>query len=108
MKQKDKDHFFEAMEKEIEVHSSRKHWKVKRTSDMPKGAKVIMEMWSFKRKRLPDGTFLKHKARLCAHGGQQMGGGRELLGHICTSSQLSLSANYYYCRQNVKLIFTVH
>ena len=106
IKQKDKDQFFEAMEKEIEVHSSRKHWKVKRTNDMPKGAKVIMEIWSFKRKRLSDGTFLKHKTRLCAHSGQKVG--ENLLGNLCTSSQLSLSANCCYCRQNAKLVFTVH
>ena len=30
-----------------------------------------MAIWSFKRKRYPDGTLNKHKARLCAHGGQQ-------------------------------------
>ena len=28
-------------------------------------------MWSFKRKRTPSGELLKHKSRLCAHGGQQ-------------------------------------
>ena len=30
-----------------------------------------MAIWSFKRKRFPDGSLNKHKARLCAHGGQQ-------------------------------------
>ena len=34
-------------------------------------AKVVKAIWSFKRKRSPDGTLLKHKARLCAHGGMQ-------------------------------------
>ena len=34
-----------------------------------------MAIWSFKRKRKPDGLLLKHKARLCAHGGQQRWGG---------------------------------
>ena len=29
---------------------------------------------SFKRKRHPDGTLDKYKARLCCHGGQQQGG----------------------------------
>jgi hypothetical protein len=33
-----------------------------------------MAIWSFKRKRYPDGTLNKHKARLCAHGGQQTWG----------------------------------
>jgi hypothetical protein len=38
---------------------------------MPAEMKTIMSIWSFKRKRLPDGTLNKHKARLCAHGGMQ-------------------------------------
>ena len=33
-----------------------------------------MAIWSFKRKHFPDGTLNKHKARLCAHGGQQTWG----------------------------------
>ena len=33
-----------------------------------------MVIWSFKRKRYPDGKLNKHKARLCAHGGQQKWG----------------------------------
>ena len=70
LKQKDKDQFFKAMEKEIADHSSRNHWSVMRTSELPPKAKIIMAIWSFKRKRLPDGTLLKHKARLCAHSGQ--------------------------------------
>ena len=40
-------------------------------SEMPSNTKTIMGIWSFKRKRLPDGTLNKHKARLCAHGGMQ-------------------------------------
>ena len=41
---------------------------------MPIGAKTIMAIWSFKRKRYPDGSLNKHKARLCAHGGQKTWG----------------------------------
>ena len=33
-----------------------------------------MSIWSFKRKRFPDGRVMKHKARICAHGGQQIFG----------------------------------
>ena len=33
-----------------------------------------MAIWSFKRKRFPNGSLNKHKARLCAHGGQQTWG----------------------------------
>jgi len=41
---------------------------------MPEDTKTIMSIWSFKRKRYPDGTLNKHKARLCAHGGMQTWG----------------------------------
>jgi hypothetical protein len=41
---------------------------------MPADTKTIMAIWSFKRKRFPDGTLNKHKARLCAHGGMQTWG----------------------------------
>ena len=36
--------------------------------------KTILAIWSFKRKRYPDGTLNKHKARLCAHGRMQQWG----------------------------------
>jgi hypothetical protein len=41
---------------------------------MPKGNKAIKSIWSMKRKRTPSGELLKHKARLCAHGGMQQWG----------------------------------
>ena len=33
-----------------------------------------MAIWYFKRKRYPNGTLNKHKARLCVHGGQKQWG----------------------------------
>jgi len=38
------------------------------------GTNIIMAIWSFKRKRYPDGSLNKHEARLYAHGGQQTWG----------------------------------
>ena len=35
---------------------------------------TILSIWFFKRRRFPDGRLLKHKARLCAHGGIQKWG----------------------------------
>lgn len=35
---------------------------------------IIKAIWSFKCKRVPDGTVTKHKAQLCAHGGMPVGG----------------------------------
>lgn len=43
-------------------------------SSMPARTKTILAIWSFKRKRYPDGTLNKHKARLCAQGGIQQWG----------------------------------
>ena len=42
--------------------------------DIPAGAKIILSIWSFKHKRLPDGQINKHKARICAHGGMKSWG----------------------------------
>ena len=45
------------------------------SAERSKGVEIkrhqLMMIWSFKRKRRPDGTLTKYKARLCCHGGQQ-------------------------------------
>ena len=74
LKLEDISDFVIAMVKEVEDHEKRDHWMVMRREDMPKGTKTILSVWAFKRKRLPDGTVLKHKARLNAHGGMQRWG----------------------------------
>ena len=66
--------FVLAMIKEINDHESRGHWELVKRAALPKGSKTILSVWAFKRKRLPDGTILKHKARLNAHGGMQRWG----------------------------------
>ncbi|EJK58187.1 hypothetical protein THAOC_21711, partial [Thalassiosira oceanica] len=66
--------FFKAMQKEIADHEERGHWTLVERTTMPKWAKTIQAIWSFKRKRYPDGRINKHKARLCAHGGMQQWG----------------------------------
>jgi hypothetical protein len=73
-KQDDKSEFIQAMMKEVNDHESRNHWTVLPRSSIPAGTKTILSIWSFKRKRYPDGRVLKHKARLCAHGGMQTWG----------------------------------
>lgn len=72
--QEDKNDFIMAMKKEIEDHEERNHWDIMLRKDLPPGIKTIMAIWSFKRKRFPDGRIQKHKARICAHGGQQTWG----------------------------------
>ena len=74
MKQEDKLDFVAAMEKEIEDHESRGHWHIVNRSTVPENAKPIKAIWSFKRKRRPYGSLLKHKARIYAHGGMQTWG----------------------------------
>jgi hypothetical protein len=74
MRQEDRGSFVEAMIKEVQDHEERGHWILVLRSTIPKGVKTIQAIWSFKRKRFPDGTLNKHKARLCAHGGMQRWG----------------------------------
>ena len=76
-KQPDWDKFKEAMAKEVEDFTVREHWKLVPVTIInelkAKGIKfdIIQSVWSFKRKRTPTGELIKHKSRLCAHGGQQ-------------------------------------
>lgn len=74
MNQTDSSEFVKAMVKEVQDHEERSHWTLLPRSEMPKGKKTILSIWSFKRKRSPSGELLKHKARLCAHGGMQKWG----------------------------------
>ncbi len=74
LKQDDAIKFIKAMSVEVEAHESRNHWTMVPRSSLPEGAKTIRAIWSFKRKRFPDGRLNKHKARLCAHGGMQQWG----------------------------------
>ena len=84
--QPDRDKFLEAMEKEvrsmfdediIEVVPRRQmldHYNKVRAKGQSVERQQIMMIWSFKRKRHPDGSLNKHKAQLCCHGGQQQWG----------------------------------
>lgn len=74
LSQPDRKEFLEAMLKETAEHESREHWTVVLRSTMLTDVKPIQAIWSFKRKRFPDGSLNKHKARLCAHGGMQQWG----------------------------------
>ena len=81
LQQPDKDQFAEAMKKEVQSLLDEKIWKSVPRREMKEhyarqralGIEIkreqIMMVWLFKRKRHPDGTLDKHKARLCCHGG---------------------------------------
>ena len=55
-------------------HELRNHWTIVHCSTGPRTAKPIQAIWSFKLKLCTDGTLVKHKARLCAHGRMQQWG----------------------------------
>jgi hypothetical protein len=78
MRQTDSDQFVVAMEKEISDHVQREHWKIHSRREMRRSGylgRVIMAVWSFKRKRNPFGMITKlYKSRLCTHGGQTVQG----------------------------------
>jgi hypothetical protein len=40
-------------------------------SDLPPRAKLISSIWSYRRKRLPNGVLLKYKSRICVNGKEQ-------------------------------------
>jgi hypothetical protein len=44
---------------------------VEHISQLPPRAKLISSIWSYQRKRLPNGVLLKHKARICVNGKEQ-------------------------------------
>ncbi len=52
-------------------HELQNHWSIVNCSTIPRTPKLMKAIWSFKCKQRPDGTLVKHKARLCAHGGMQ-------------------------------------
>ena len=86
MQEPDKADFIEAMRKEVASLFTEEIWKRvprqemkdyyrnQRADGVDIKREQIMMIWSFKRKRHPDGTLDKHKARLCCHGGQQQWG----------------------------------
>ena len=74
VKQDDWESFVEAMQVEVKAHEEGGHWTMVPCLSLPSKAKPIKAIWSFKRKRFPDGRLNKHKARLCAHGGMQRWG----------------------------------
>ena len=74
IKEDDASYFIKATEKEIHDHEYQGQWGVIKLNEISRDTKTIQSIWSFKRKRFPDGTLNKHKSRLCAHGGMQKWG----------------------------------
>jgi hypothetical protein len=74
MTQEDAHLFVEAMQKVVGDHEMQNHWTKVHCSTVPKTAKPIQAIWSFKHEQHPDGTLVKRKARLCDDGGMQQWG----------------------------------
>ena len=71
----DAEGFVEAMKKEIEELEGMEAWDVvPREMAIKTGRKILASTWAFKRKRYPDGSVKKLKARLVARGDQQIEG----------------------------------
>jgi len=71
MKAKDSEDFKSAMRKEVNDLYEADVFEIIPLKDKPRDRKLIKFIWSFKRKRSPIGVLIKHKARLCVHGGMQ-------------------------------------
>ena len=70
LKQEDADDFIQAMLKEVDAHEKSNYWTLINISDIGRN-KIILSIWSFKRKRYPNGGINEQKSRVCAHGGIQ-------------------------------------
>ena len=74
-KEADYPQFLEAVQKEIDDHTKREHWKLCQHSQVPPGATVLPSVWSMKRKRrISTREVYKWKARLTIDGSKQQYG----------------------------------
>jgi len=75
MKQPDRAKFLKAMEEEVSTHEKSGHWKIIPISAVPDGERILDSVWAIRRKMcIGTGEIRKYKARLKAHGGQQVYG----------------------------------
>ena len=72
MREPDAQQFREAMRKELKDHTERKHWKLRKRSEVPEGVKILPAVWAMKRKRkIATREVYKWKARLNLGGHKQ-------------------------------------
>ena len=71
----DREGFLEAMYLEMDQLEGMEAWVVvPRSKALKENRNIFATTWAFRRKRFPDGSVKKLKARLCARGDQQIGG----------------------------------
>jgi hypothetical protein len=72
LKASDSSAFLKAQESEIRGLENMKVFQYEKISDLPAKARLLSSTWSYRRKRCLNGELVKHKARLCVDGSQQM------------------------------------
>lgn len=96
MKQPGSSDFVSAINKETSNHELNDRWEI-----VPRKAignkKVLKSIWAFKRKRDPDGSLNKHKARICPHGGMQRWGVDFWETHSLVASWLTTRLMFVFC-----------
>jgi hypothetical protein len=70
----DRDKFVQSQTSEIASIQKMDVFEVHPIQTKPSNAHLLSSIWSYKRKRSPVGTILKHKSRLCMDGSQQLHG----------------------------------
>ena len=70
----DSEGFYRAMCDEMETLEKLEPWDIIPDIEVPEGVNILDSTWVFKRKRYPDGSVRKLKARWCVRGDQQIEG----------------------------------
>ncbi len=70
----DSQDFIAAQIPEIRGLEKMQVFQYKNISELPPRAKLLSSIWSYRRKRRPNGELVKHKARICVDGSQQQYG----------------------------------
>jgi hypothetical protein len=72
MRAPDAKQFREAMQKEVDDHTSRGHWQIVRVDELPTGTRILPAVWSMKRKRkIATQEIYRWKARITVDGSKQ-------------------------------------
>lgn len=67
----DRDAFLLSQDPKIKGLCNANVFKFRQMSQLPSGARLLNAIWSYRRKRHPDGVLLKHKSCICVDGSQQ-------------------------------------
>jgi hypothetical protein len=72
LKSSDSSQFIQAQVSEIRGLERMHVFDYKTMDSLPPNARLLSSIWSYRRKRRPNGALLKHKARICVDGSQQL------------------------------------